>query len=153
MIRWLISMLFTVGQPEGSKKWALYIHHLGDYMHRWIFRHPWGTVRVHHILRSDADRHLHDHPFDFTSILLTHGYEETRFYDPKVLESKVGRWWPRWSIVRKRAEDAHLLRLDRPVWTLVFSGPKRREWGFHTERGWVHHRDYSDTFPEIARVG
>ncbi len=43
----------------------------------------------------------------------------------------------------------------QPVWTFVVSGPKRRSWGFHTEQGWVNHRDYLHLFPEVvaARVG
>jgi hypothetical protein len=59
-----------------SKRFAFFASHIGDYMHRWIFKHPWGTVRLHHILRSDDDRHLHDHPFNFVSLLLTGGYTE-----------------------------------------------------------------------------
>lgn len=55
--------------------------HINDnvYMRRWRFlrRKNWG-VRVHHILRPDADRELHDHPFDFTSIILSGGYWEYR---------------------------------------------------------------------------
>lgn len=72
--------------PPNSQRWAAYAHHLGDYMHRWILRTPWGTLRLHHILRSDDDRHLHDHPFDFTSFLLTGGYLEITdtFSNPRV---------------------------------------------------------------------
>jgi hypothetical protein len=57
--------------------WGIYASHIGpggSYMRRYIFRTPWFTLRLHHILRSDDDRHLHDHPFDFTSFLLTGGY-------------------------------------------------------------------------------
>lgn len=54
------------------------------------------------------------------------------------------RYWPRWSLVKKKAEDAHRLVLENgPVWTLVWGEPKRRKWGFHTEDGWVHWEDYT----------
>ncbi len=145
------------GPPPDGTRWSLYAHHLGDYMRRWILRTPWGTLRIHHILRSDDDTHLHDHPFDFTSFLLSGGYIEETAH-PEICDRKYARIphvWPRFSIVRKRAEEAHRLVLTRPVWTFVVSGPKRRSWGFHTERGWVNHRDYLHLFPEVvaARVG
>jgi len=35
-------------------------------------------IYLHHILRSDKDRHLHDHPWDYSSIILKGGYFETR---------------------------------------------------------------------------
>ncbi len=145
------------GPPPDGTRWSLYVHHLGDYMHRWLLRTPWGTLRVHHILRSDDDRHLHDHPFDFTSFLLSGGYVEESaagLEEPHGSMRKSQRW-PRFSIVRKRAEEAHRLVLERPVWTFVISGPKRRSWGFHTESGWVNHREYLHLYPEVvaARVG
>lgn len=154
--------------------WGLYASHIGpngSYMRRFIIRTPWGTIRLHNILRSDDDRHLHDHPFDFVSILLTGGYFErapcvtcgghgqielpgTGVGDrdatdcPMCFDGKRTSYWPRFSIVRKRAEDLHCLTLTKPVWTLVFSGPKRRDWGFATEHGWVHNEQYAQRWPE-----
>jgi hypothetical protein len=132
--------------------WGIYASHIGpggSYMRRYIFRTPWFTLRLHHILRSDDDRHLHDHPFDFTSFLLTGGYTETVPCDcGPGCPVQVRHWWPCFSIVRKKAEDLHCLKLDRPVWTLVFAGPKRREWGFATEDGWVHNEEYAGRWPE-----
>lgn len=147
--------LIRQGMPPDGTRWSLYSHHLGDYMRRWILRTPWGTLRIHHILRSDEDTHLHDHPFDFTSFLLSGGYVEVVPVNGPHSKFAYLQVWPRFSIVRKKAEDAHRLILQRPVWTFVISGPKRRSWGFHTEHGWVNHRDYLRLFPEVivARVG
>lgn len=55
--------------------------HLTDYMRRWWLipaAEDKGrkAVRVHHILRSDLDRALHDHPWDNASFLLRGGYWE-----------------------------------------------------------------------------
>lgn len=128
-----------------SRPFALFTSHIGDYMRRYIFKHPWGTVRLHHILRSDNDRHLHDHPFDFTSILLTGGYHEVtqhRVWSSCCAADQEAWWYPRWSVVRRRATDLHRLVLERPVWTLCFTGPKVRSWGFLTQHGWVWHGDY-----------
>jgi len=97
-------------------KWCLYRNDIGDYMQRWILQTPWGTFRLHHILRSDEARALHDHPWDFTSILLTGGYDEIL---PRADGSEYCVHHPRWSVVRHAAEDQHRLIVHRPVWTLV----------------------------------
>lgn len=140
------------GPPPKGTRWRLYTHHLGDYMHRWILLTPWGSLRLHHILRSDDDRHLHDHPFDFTSFLLTGRYTEiTEQINDHLGSWSYGQYWPRFSLVRKVAEEKHRLELERPIWTFVITGPKRRDWGFHTELGWVYYRDYPTKFPEVIR--
>jgi hypothetical protein len=154
-----------------ARGWGFYASHIGApgniYMRRFVFLLPFGlgTIRLHNIMRSDDDRHLHDHPFDFVSLLLTGGYIETvpcescggsgiRSNPYDNAEGCDDCWdgrrrivWPRFSVVQKRAEDLHSLTLERPVWTLVFSGPKRREWGFATERGWISNHRYLDEFP------
>lgn len=109
---------------------------LGDlvYMHRWTLATRFGSVRFHHILRSDADRHLHDHPFSFITFLLSNGYVEHLQDRP--------RWRPRFSVLWRPAEMLHRLELIEPVWTFVITGPVRREWGFMTEDGWIHHTKY-----------
>lgn len=57
-----------------------YVHLPGYMMRYWIFPYgklPFGiAVRVHQILRSDSDRHYHDHPFPYISIVLRGGYVE-----------------------------------------------------------------------------
>lgn len=93
-----------------------------------------GSIRVHEILRSDLDRHLHDHPFDFVSLILSGGYEEVtpegRF------QRKPGQ------ILFRRAEDLHRLVLTKPAWTFVITTPWRRPWGFMTEKGWIDEKAY-----------
>lgn len=109
------------------------------YMVRYkVLRLPWFKVFLHHILRSDEDPDLHDHPWNFVSIILWQGYYE-------VLPSPE---WPRrlraGSVVRHRATDAHRLILERPAWTLVFVTGKKRPWGFHTSGGWTSFPAYFD---------
>lgn len=153
-----------------KRGWGFYASHIGStrndgseniYMRRWILLLPFGlgTLRVHQIMRSDDDRHLHDHPFDFTSFLLSGGYFESIPCDGRLLfgnsvwpvrQTKVTHYRPRFSIVRKKAEDLHALTLTCPVWTLVYGGPKRREWGFATELGWIHNERYFDHFQHRA---
>ena len=113
----------------------------------------WGGVYLHHLMRSDADRHLHDHPWAFWSLVLWRGYCE--------LEPKLGQGapavfsgYPRrerirmtWryplEVVRHRATDRHQLSLLRPAWSLVWIGPRVCDWGFYTEQGWVPWQEYA----------
>ena len=113
------------------------------YMRRWFFWCPWFGIRVHNILRSDHDRHMHDHPWDFASLILSGYYVE---HNPD--RSNSPNVFRRFSVVRHKAEDLHRLELtDGPVWTLVITGPKRKSWGFMTERGMVPWRRYLGIAP------
>lgn len=130
----------------GSKEtvWSYFTYHIGSYMKRWVLRNPWGTIRLHHILRSDHDRALHDHPFGFWTILLSGGYIEV-LPDGKGAEKHIRR--KKWTIRWVDAETPHRLILDKPVWTLVIAQHKWREWGFYVggneSMNWVHHHNYN----------
>lgn len=54
--------------------------HLSGYMLRWwLIREREDSafaVRIHHILREDNDRHFHNHPWEFRSIILSGWYVE-----------------------------------------------------------------------------
>ena len=126
-----------------SHRWCIGRDEIGHdqdpYMRKWFAWCPWFGIRVHNILRSDPDVHLHDHPWDFVSILLTGGYTEVL---PVGGGSVAFRLWPRWSVVRRKAEDLHCLLVSRPLWTLVLTGPKRKSWGFQTGQGMIPWRKY-----------
>lgn len=130
----------TTGHPyEPGGPWAIYASHIHSYMHRWILRTPWGTLRVHHILRADADPDPHDHPFDFTSLILLGGYVEA-FRDAG---RDVISYFRAGAVIRRKAFDAHrLVHVLPDTWTLVITGPKCKPWGYHTSKGWVPWRRY-----------
>ena len=110
---------------------------LEGYMERrWVFVCPWFSVRMHHILRSDIDRHMHDHPFNYMTIILKGGYWE---HTPKGVS-----WVGKGSVRVRKAEALHRLELpkDETAWTLFFMGPRKRKWGFQTEEGWVDYETY-----------
>ena len=107
-----------------------------NYMRRWVLKTPWFMIRLHHILRSDDRAHFHDHPMDFTSLVLRGGYIE---YQP----GGISRVCRPGSIVRRQAEDLHNLELlGKSAWTILLTGPYRREWGFATDDGWIIAGDY-----------
>jgi hypothetical protein len=130
--------------------------HLGGYMRRWWFIRPMGpraadglrrgyAVRLHHILRADADLVLHDHPIDFRTIILRGWYiEEDAFGEERVLM--------RGDTKASRAETLH--RINRVssggVWTLFIMGAKRIHWGFMVgdPPRKCRHEDYHSNNPQ-----
>jgi hypothetical protein len=87
-----------------------------------------GGIYIHHMLRSDHDRSLHDHPWDFTSIVLKGGYMELVDNNTtgKLMFNAPG------AIIHRPAEWKHrvILSEGRTCWTLVFVSKKLRQWGF-----------------------
>ena len=115
------------------------VYHRGEvYMRRWrAGPRRWFGIRLHHILRSDADPELHDHPFSFATLVLCGGYWEY------TVDGRRTRYGPG-SLLIRSAEVLHRLELERPAWTLVLRGPMRREWGFLTTIGWMPWRRFVD---------
>lgn len=96
-----------------------------------------GNVYLHDIRRSDGDRCLHDHPWSFVSIILAGGYFE---------HMTTGRHWRRpGQLLVRPAATAHRIEIDRPAWSLVFTGPRVRAWGFWTVIGWRAFRPGQDS--------
>jgi hypothetical protein len=129
------------------------------YLKRWYLYRSLeeGSVYLHQMLRDDDDRALHDHPWDFFSFLLAGGYREHT--STGIVERRVPVLGGRPDIVFRQAKHAHRLELFRdlkgniiPAWTIVFTGPKIREWGFHCPQGWVHWSDFVDA-TDTGNVG
>lgn len=144
LFRWMLSHCerFTIKNENGEPYMNRY------YLLKWPLR-----IRLHEILRSDEDRDMHDHPYDFVSVMLKGGYVETT---PDTPAKAYGAG----SIRRLKAENVHSIKLFKQchccnrsaeeqgklitAWTLIFAGKNRREWGFHTPDGWVHWKKYMD---------
>lgn len=92
------------------------------------------TARFHQILRSDLEV-MHDHPWDFISVILHGTYTETT----PTTEQTFGPG----SVLVRKAEQLHRLTLpDGPVWTFITMSHPRRRWGFQTDDGWMHWSAY-----------
>lgn len=138
--------------------------HLDGYMNRWwlVPYNKWGfAARIHQILRSDTDRHYHDHPWAYISIVLRGGYWELT---PRLRETAWGldivgerrRWRGPGSVAFRSAKSWHKLQLPTwtrlnntgceienvPCWTLFITFPKTQSWGFLVEGTKVLWRDY-----------
>lgn len=149
---------------------APYFHlHARDgalYMARyWLVKPRWWTLgcgaRIHAICRPDTDRHLHDHPWAFLTVVLKGGYFEHRplyesFPAYNETEPTLTRWHGPGSILLRRASARHRLDLARawrervsvlerswqPAWTLFIFGPRVQTWGFYTATGKVAWDEY-----------
>lgn len=126
------------------------------YMRRhWLLpRNRFFNVYVHEFLRSDDDRALHDHPWLFNASWLIEGeYLEHTIAAGGIhvrTYRKTGAFKFRWGPAPHRVELLEFKRYSgewttEPCWTVFFTGPVVRDWGFHCpERGWVHRRDFAD---------
>ena len=128
--------------------------HLDGYMMRWWLFNAYSedspapiawlpSVRVHHILRRDLDRHLHDHPWAARSIILRGFYVEVR-------QPLPGRTYRR-TLTHLKGDTVsfdcttwHSI-IDMPdegVWTLFFTWRYEQWWGFLVNGRKVHWREY-----------
>lgn len=146
---------------KGSRSWALFSRReeIPDssqpdrvYLRRWrIVQTPLFALYLHQIFVADGDREPHNHPFNFTSLVLKGGYSEW----VQDLHGDVGAtlFHKQWSFHRMTMEAYHrIIKLvDVPTWTLVFIGKRHPEWGFATDQGYIPSRDYF-TFREERAV-
>jgi hypothetical protein len=106
---------------------------------------PFGSIYVHHILQSDTDKYMHDHPWSFVSFILEGAYTEECSYPPYdafVSTSYVNQYYSG-DLVFHRASDSHKITLiSDQVWSLVFVSKPFRQWGYSTPRGWLNNEEY-----------
>jgi hypothetical protein len=147
------------------------------YLRRWhvLPRNRIFNLYLHHFLRDDDDRALHDHPWAWCSYVLAGGY-----YEHTIAAGGIHhrRWRPAGSVRISGPRRAHRIELHKhpqhaldfyavmgergrdrlpPVtcFTLFATGPTVRNWGFHCPaRGWVAWQDFTDPAdPGIAGRG
>ena len=93
------------------------------YAYRWVFNFHFFAIRVHHFLRSDDKRYMHDHGWSFITCVLKGSYTDVSL-DGKDL-MKAG------SVRYRKATHAHYVDVpDGGCWTVVLSGRSKRKWGF-----------------------
>ena len=118
------SKVHVISRTEGPDK--------RPYMIRYsLIETPWFGIKLHVFLRSDDDC-LHDHPWGFMSFILAGEYIEVTDAGQNLRK--------RFSLAFRRAEHRHRVVLVdglQPVVTFLINGPRRREWGFWTPKGWV----------------
>ena len=119
------------------------------------------NITLHKVMVSDEPV-LHDHPWNYATLILKGGYyENVPVYNDStggvVGSTKVWRGPGHFRF--RKADDLHWLELAKddngkeiPCWSLFYMGKKEKEWGFLpfnqsdelAERGykWVHNETY-----------
>lgn len=100
--------------------------------------HRWFVLCLHEFHCSDPTD-LHDHPAPYFTMVLRGGYLERT--PEGTFDRRPGHFRFR------RSTDLHSIQLvpgRGPVFTLFAMGPRWRDWGFATKRGWVPHDPYLD---------
>lgn len=128
---------------------------------RWrILETPWLNIYVHGIYKEDEEAHMHDHPWNYLSIVLR-GYfsEKILNYDVITAYGKVSRdgkpreWKSRRleekvvgpsSFIYRKAETFHKITKlhSNSVYTLFFTGKRKREWGYDFNGHWLDNVTY-----------
>lgn len=114
------------------------------YMRRWWLFNPYPesipwlpSVRIHHIMRPDLDRHLHDHPWNARTIILYGGYIE---------ECEDGTMRARTPGDTGRLLYGQYHRIDEILpggaWTMFITWKYRGTWGFKVDGVKVPWREY-----------
>jgi hypothetical protein len=128
--------------------------HIDDYMGRWwlmprclltkdehgnLFPHAWlpFSVRIHHIMRADNERDLHDHPFNYRTIILQGWYHEEDVFGQMHVRHQG-------DTAAACAQTFHRIAEvpKKGVWTLFIMGPRINSWGFMVGGRKVHWRKY-----------
>lgn len=150
------------------------------YLYRWhvIPRNKYFNIYLHHFMRSDDDRALHDHPWRSCSILLDGEYIEHTpegafwrrpgaFYLRKATamhrielfkeQEVVTTYWDYpegHSLYGQKYADFHYVDgKELPVWTLFLTGRRTRQWGFDCPQGWRHWKTFTASVNGSSVVG
>jgi len=108
------------------------------YLERWyIVRSKKFSMYVHKFVRSDEDRALHDHPWNFLVIPIWRGYNE---YNLK----GIRRVYPIFGTRYRKAEYRHRVKLinNKEAWSIFVTFNKRRMWGFWPIYGFVDYKKW-----------
>lgn len=147
--------------------------HLDGYMGRWWLFNGYGddiacsedvrhtkkyswlpSIRVHHILREDFARDMHDHPWDARSIILKGSYTEERMLWYAESPETEGLYTIAIKDYERKAGDTATLKYgeyhnitsvsEGGVWTLFFTYDYKGYWGFFVDGKKVEHNLYND---------
>lgn len=102
-----------------------------------------NSMRIHQILTKDNDRHPHDHPWEFRSIILTGWYKEERLLKSGELATitrKAGDTYTCSQREYHRITDIS----EEPLFTLCIIGKKQKRWGFLVDGQHIDSHAYLD---------
>lgn len=118
---------------------------------RWrLFSCPWFAIYIHKIYTCDNDKHPHNHPWKFTSIVLGGEYQET---DKNEQLSDIRKFG---SIYTLDTDKFHRMYITEPSTVLIVTGRRKHDsWGYWTQNGlidWETYRKEHDTKDEVGKT-
>lgn len=107
------------------------------YMYRWVFNFWLFAIRIHHWIRSDDKRHMHNHPWWFWTLVLKGHYIDVSHdpFDPDYVEKWEVMGIERQCAFRSASHLHYVIVPEGGCWTFVISGMPSQNWGF-----WVNKR-------------
>lgn len=100
-----------------------------------------NSIRIHHILTKDHDRHPHDHPWQFRSIILSGWYREERIMpngEPRVITRMAGDTY-----TCSQGEYHRIIEISpEPLFTACIIGRKQAKWGFMVDGQHIDSHEY-----------
>lgn len=105
---------------------------------RWeLLKTPWFSIYFHGIYKADEDEHLHNHPWNYTSICVWGSFFE-------LSENSVSLITP-FNISRQKSSRFHKIwkLKSKSVYTLFFvSNRIEGDWGYLVDGKFVDHKTY-----------
>jgi len=114
---------FCIGRPcrvipSGGKPYLVRV-----YLGHW---RGW-RLYLHRFVSRDAERWVHDHPFDGRSLVLSGGYVEEVLH---TLSAEPVRYRRRWFNAVPAHKLHRIVEVEPDTWTLFHHGPHKHGWGF-----------------------
>jgi hypothetical protein len=111
---------------------------------RWkIFKFKYCALYFHGIYHKDEEKHLHNHPWNYASLILKGGIYE--IYQKDINSRECFHYVGPLSFIKRKASWFHKLRIlkdDKPVYTLFFTWGKEKDWGYNVSGMFVNHQKY-----------
>ena len=87
-----------------------------------LVKTPWWIVYLHQLDAPRLHPECHNHPWRFVAIILWRGYFEQ-------IGTRIYRRRPG-DVLYRAAEFSHNVYTEGTSWSLIFTGPRCRDWGF-----------------------
>lgn len=106
---------------------------------RWeILKTRWGSIWLHAIYKADIDKHLHNHPWHFISIILKGSYKE-------ITQKGISFQRPGKINIRNGENYHKILEVEsKVVYTLFFATEPKRLWGYDVDGKFLDHETYRE---------
>ena len=113
------------------------------YAYRWVINLGLFSIRLHKWVAPDDTRAMHDHPYEFMTVVLWGGYDD---HNEKGIDRlSFG------SIRFRRATYKHyVVPYVKPTWTLLITGPFWRQWGFWKDGKFIRREKWFQKYGHIC---